>query len=552
MIDSYDLGHMIGSALFWLVLLGLVFYGTRFIFDMFRTVLKDDSSASKEVQNILICKEVYDNDSIDGVDFSIPLYYLVLHNAEREFNSSICLCESELKALKTLYTVEHNYNTKKVYSLELKKNDIKILESVQTTLQDVYNNEKLRENFNYRLSEGITQYSKKDLNFVDDKCELIWDMDSREPQFLVKRKNNIIVPKNQSSLDGGHRVMIDSNGKYGVIYSKNSYKNIDYKVKYDFKYHYIRKEAFGNLEFLENELKHNGDYKKLICDMIDPSDENSKVKQVLLNSTTMDEHITIDANGLLTQHTKNGFSKPYKTIIQNFHKIKAVECENGLWGYIDKDAKEIIACKYEDWDFFRAGYCRVNQDDKFSLIDANDKVVIESCQEIQHYEENLFFVKKESKYAVYKNDKIYIKFMNLEDKIQTIKEKNSLNDEELVVHLQEEYFKRSFYFTNSDNPYHIILRGEIQNKKRELQNQKYTLKLKEYVKLFDTFTSDKSLKEAGLWGEEVKMKDGKTGSIGWNYPSSADIYDMSIELPVDGFGKPIEELELIKLKNRRV
>lgn len=106
-------------------------------------------------------------------------------------------------------------------------------------------------------------------------------------------------------------------------------------------------------------------------------------------------------------------------------------------------------------------------------------------------------------------------------------------------------------------------------KQREAINQKlYTLPLAEYIKLFDTFKSETDLQEAGLWGKEVSVKEGERiagykhllkdhtkGTIGWSYPVTASIFDMSVEIPVvfekiDGdeisLGIPLELVELHK------
>lgn len=89
-----------------------------------------------------------------------------------------------------------------------------------------------------------------------------------------------------------------------------------------------------------------------------------------------------------------------------------------------------------------------------------------------------------------------------------------------------------------------------------------------YIKLFDTFKSEKDLSQDGLFARDVKIKDCEIlnkykdllenpniGTIGWNYPNSASAFDMNIELPVqfkkiDGsdltLGIGFEYLELIK------
>ncbi|MDD3467681.1 MAG: WG repeat-containing protein, partial [Campylobacterales bacterium] len=341
---------------------------------MFNLFKPKKSEAADELANIITCKEAYDRDSIDGLDGALPLFYLRLRNDEREFDSTICLCKSELAALKTIYQVKAKYYTKKVYSLELEPSNVTIIDEIQTTLADVWADEKLRSNFNYRLGEGITPYSRKDLRAIDDKCELIWDMYSREPMCVVKRGDGFVLPKDAVSgkanmpfgLSGGSRGMIDKNGKYGIINTGNSFKNdLNYKLLYPFEYHYIRLDGFGNAEMMRDEIAHGGGYKKLVCTMVCLWDASIEPKSVLLNSTTRDEYITVDGDGLLTQHTESGSSRPYKTIIKDFLKIKPVQDANGLWGYIDKNAQEIIPCQFADWNFF--------SDDWYTILKENEK-----------------------------------------------------------------------------------------------------------------------------------------------------------------------------------
>lgn len=53
-----------------------------------------------------------------------------LKNDEREFNSRVSLCKSELAALKTIYNIKYSYSTQKVYSLELQTQMTIILDEI--------------------------------------------------------------------------------------------------------------------------------------------------------------------------------------------------------------------------------------------------------------------------------------------------------------------------------------------------------------------------------------------------------------------------------------
>jgi len=513
------------------------------------------SQTYQELANIITCKEVYDKDSLDGVDGSLPLYYLRLHNGEREFDSRICLCKSELKALKTIYNVKNSYSTKKVYSLELRAEKKIILDEIQTTLKEVWKDEELKENFKYRLSEGITPYTKKDLKKIDNRCELIWDMYSRESMCVIKRGDKFILPQDAVNkkvsmpfgLSSGNREMIDQNGKYGIINTGNSLKNdLNYKLLYPFEYHYVRLDGFGNAELLKEPIEHGGDYRKLICTMVNLWDESVAPKQVLLNSTTNDEYITTDSDGLLIQHTKGGSSKPYQTIIQNFLKIKPVQESSGLWGYIDKDAKAIIPCKFKDWNFFNDGYALLNQDGKTFVIDESGEMVIEPKYEyIEHYEKDLFFVKDGTSWAVFKGGKVIVGFIDIEAKINQIQKEQNLRSDEVMEFLREDFFIDSRVLMGRDTPHYLILKIELLKQKRALHSKMYELPLKEYIKLFDTPQNQKDLQQMGLWGKGVRvkeceiiknfkeiLKDFTSGTIGYHHQMGASCYAMDVELPI--------------------
>ena len=108
----------------------------------------------------------------------------------------------------------------------------------------------------------------------------------------------------------------------------------------------------------------------------------------------------------------------------------------------------------------------------------------------------------------------------------------------------------------------FVLKNLICEQKRALQSRRYTLPLKEYVALFDdTITTHKDLEDIGLWYHPVKVRkiplqykdiieEQETYIIGWSYPSSASMFDMSVELPVMFSKKDGTELTLgIKLED---
>ena len=75
------------------------------------------------------------------------------------------------------------------------------------------------------------------------------------------------------------------------------------------------------------------------------------------------------------------------------------------------------------------------------------------------------------------------------------------------------------------------------------QKRRYNLFLSEYIKLFETFAIQSDLVNAGLWDHPVTIdtswdrydaviKDKSAGTIGWMSPVTADIFDMSVEIPI--------------------
>ncbi len=81
------------------------------------------------------------------------------------------------------------------------------------------------------------------------------------------------------------------------------------------------------------------------------------------------------------------------------------------------------------------------------------------------------------------------------------------------------------------------------------------IELKDYIKLFPTLQTKRDLQNIGLWEAKVAVmqvpdlyeeiiEDSSYGYVSWTYPVSADIYDMSIELPVQFMKKNGESLSL--------
>ena len=81
------------------------------------------------------------------------------------------------------------------------------------------------------------------------------------------------------------------------------------------------------------------------------------------------------------------------------------------------------------------------------------------------------------------------------------------------------------------------------------------IELKDYIKLFPIIKTKRDLQNIGLWEAKVAVmqvpdlyeeiiEDSSYGYVSWTYPVSADIYDMSIELPAQFTKKNGESLSL--------
>ena len=163
------------------------------------------------------------------------------------------------------------------------------------------------------------------------------------------------------------------------------------------------------------------------------------------------------------------------------------------------------------------------------------------------YEYDYFFVENDKEeWAVFDKDEIYIDFIDI-SQIKELPKHNNFP-----------------YDSYTEVTYDAVLIIAMQEKKRALQDKRYTLPLKRYLKQFDPLKSERHLRETGLWYHQVKVTkipkqyeeiiDKNTPCyIGWSYPSSANMFDMREELPVmfrkvDGsdltLGIRVEDLEL--------
>lgn len=411
----------------------------------------------------------------------------------------------------------------------------------------------------------LNPYDEKQIEELPDDFEVkvLWDFTHHfEPRYIYHDGKNFLVSTHEDAklpwgIENGYTTMIDENGLYGVVYNAGGYNDIKLEIVLEFEYFYIEDSSANNgLVGVQKEKIQTDNYKEYICEIIDLKTKEVYSSRAICGSLDDDNFIIVDEDKNLqyvkidTEKRKiEATSNKYKSILNPIHYVpKPVQdIDTNLWGYIDNRCHEIIAPRFKDFGSFNNGYAIIKEDGKEFVINLKGDVTIEPKDAIIHYDDELFFVKDASRWAVFKKDKVYIDFEDLDTKIKSIKNEKNLDDEEVFDYLKEKYGRETGYFWLSANSVEeILLRFAIVDRKRELHSQIDKLPLKEYVKLYDTFKSDKDLREAGLWGRKVKRSDGKEGHIGWSYPASASLYDMSVELPVDGFGIAIEKLELVK------
>lgn len=88
-------------------------------------------------------------------------------------------------------------------------------------------------------------------------------------------------------------------------------------------------------------------------------------------------------------------------------------CKNGRYGFIDKEGKEIIPCRYEEADFFTEGLTAVKKDGKYGFLDKKGQEVIPFIYgAASGFSEGLSAVEKDGKYGfINKKGETIIPFM---------------------------------------------------------------------------------------------------------------------------------------------
>lgn len=525
--------------------------------------------SSKEKENQLeISKLLFtDNHSLDE---NYEFYILELYQDDRTWKSSICLSLSEATALKSEYT--HIRYKKKRWDLNLKS---KIEANIKKlTIESILKNEELLKSFIKRI-KLIVPYNKYEIDKISNELEvkIFWNFSSHlEPQYIYHNGKDFLYSTHKdarvpSSINYGYSYVINDEGKYGVIKNKTKLLGAvpEFEVILKDVNYYINIDS-TLAEVQKNKPKDSDDYKDYICDIIDISTKKVYTSNALCNSLEYDNFIIITEGKKLQylkidtkKHKIENYSNKYDYIITPIHYAPKPVYDKSLnlWGYINNKCEEIISPKFKDYGFFNCEYAVIKDNSDYIVIDKKGNIVIDKKDDIYHYEDAVFFVKENKKYAVYKKDKKYIDFFDAKKEIEELKKEEKFDDKNLIKYLQRLYRKETRLFTREDNPYYLLLRLKLVDKKKELRKKIFELSLSEYIKLFDIFNSEKDLSQSGLLGQKVKVEECEIinkykdiiekkskGIIGWQYPASASDFDMSVELPIKFSKKNGEYLTL--------
>ncbi len=507
------------------------------------------------------CKECIANNAT--IDKEQKFYYLKLTQDNRTWNRDICFSYGEAMARKTDYT--HQRYTTKMYLLELApKREAEILE---ISLQHILEDDDLFGSFVNRIAYLVPFDKDEVMQMPDDySVTTLWNFEHHlEAEFLFYEGKAFLHSTHEearapSSMDYDYSTVIDDDGKYGVIHNKTVLLSGDPEMEWILpcEYYYINTEGILS-EVQKEKPKESNAFREYVCDIIDLETKEVYVSNALCNSLEYDNFITVDEEGLLqyvkvdtTKKTIETKSNLYSYIVTPVHyALKPVQdAKTKLWGYIDKECQEVINPRYKEYGSFNDGYAVLKEYDRYFVIDETGKIIIEpKYRTIEHYEYDYFFVEDERGWwAVFVKDKIYIDFID-------------------VLSIEKIPELRTFpYIVTRDEKYYIVLRYAMQEKKRAIQRKKHELPLKKYIKLSEPIRSEKDLREVGLLGTKAKIKKmpkqyaeiikkEEYYTIGWSYPSSASMFDMTMELPVmftkvDGsdltLGIELEDLVLVE------
>lgn len=205
-------------------------------------------------------------------------------------------------------------------------------------------------------------------------------------------KNNEIVTKNQYTyikyLYDNYFIACNENGRLGIIDDKE-------KTKIEFYYHSIQQiENTKMIEAIrdkENKVQIYSKDMNMICELENAIIENNK------------EYIKVYNKNEIKYISKEEKEVDNKEVFSN-NKIFAKKL-NGLWGFVDKENKNIIDYKYEKvTEVNKYGFAGVKLDGKWGVINDKGQIIVEPKYELN--ENDPMFI-GEYYQVIYGNGEIY-------------------------------------------------------------------------------------------------------------------------------------------------
>ncbi len=415
----------------------------------------------------------------------------------------------------------------------------------------------------------------------ESALEMVWCFEEDyEAHFLLSDGERLFVPQ-ESKLDlaslfvSNHfTVVIDETGRYGVIRDRRERYLDDPDVVWQWKCDSYYIHIDGKLAEVQKQTPpQSDDYRVYLCEIVDLYRNTVVAPRALCGSLEYrGEFLTVEGDGSLryvrVDNDKRFTSKPYKTIVTRGYEYNAVQDrQTGLWGYTDKEGREIIPTQFDDYAPFNSGYAVVRKEGCDMAIDLQGEVIIPPHYlKIIHDEKEYFFVKDHTGWALFRRGEAKSVFIDIDTTLDETFVRDHLpfwlNEEKEIQHAIKETLAM-----DETGRATFFLKHLKSDQASALQSHRYTLPLKEYLALFDTIESHKELEEAGLWYHPVKVtkiperyRDVVVAQehymIGWDYPATASMFDMSVELPViftkkDGssltIGIGVEDLVLVRV-----
>lgn len=224
--------------------------------------------------------------------------------------------------------------------------------------------------------------------------------------------------------------------------------------------------------------------------------------------------------------------------------------ENGLWGYVDRSGRIAIAPQFDDVGDFAYGTAVVRpaHDVRLGLIDkAGVWVQAPNWRTLQHSSRRLLVAETPSGEwgAVDVQGRALVSFMPYGE---------WLEQADVQAQLADYGIGRSWRNDSEAETQRTVIEVIAMRYKRICQE-----KIRQAVEqslqaggnlaglagLFDSDTTERDLRKAGVWGLSVKLRQnttqgllqpcaGETGRIACYYPVSLSIFDLSLEAPVSG------------------